>query len=98
MGEGLNNAPPLGPGNPFKDRIEAVRALVEMFRFERYVYMTTNSLAVAMLLLAAGRLLLSAKADVAVLSALFGSGGLVTFSVGRTLQMWNQAIKIATGS
>lgn len=79
---------------PLNERLRVVQELVKTFRFERYVYLGTNSLAVIMLLLAAGKLLLQNKPDIAVLTALFGSSGLIAFSLGRLLKMWDQAVKM----
>jgi hypothetical protein len=73
-------------------QLARVLTLIKAFSFERYVYLTITSLSVVMLLAAAAKLLLSNKPDLAVLTALFGSSGLITYSLGRVLRMWDQAM------
>ncbi|HEX2817049.1 MAG TPA: hypothetical protein VHN39_11675 [Phenylobacterium sp.] len=85
-------------GDPLDDRLRVVQALVKLFSFERYVYLATNGFSVLMLLLAAARLLITQKPDTAVLLALFGSTGLITFSLGRVLRMWDQAVRVLIGA
>jgi hypothetical protein len=82
----------------FDKRLRAVQTLVKLFSFERYVYLGITSLSLLMLLLAAGKLLISNHPDVAVLAALFGSSGLITYSLGRLLRMWDQAMRLLTGA
>lgn len=75
-------------------RVAAVKQLLVLFRWERATYLIVNGLALAMLLAAGGALLLRQNADMAILTALFGSSGLITFTIGRLLRMWDQAFAL----
>ncbi len=80
----------------FDKRLAAVKQLLDLFRFERFTYLAVNILALIMLLASAAALLLRPAASgvslYTVITALFGSSGLITFSIGRLLHMWDQAI------
>ncbi len=80
-----------------EDRIRAVERLVRVFRLERIVYLLVTGLALVMLLTAAVVMLVRSQADVTTLTLLFGSSGLITFSIGRVLRMWDQALRIVSG-
>jgi hypothetical protein len=56
---------------------------------------TTMSLAV--LLTSAVVLLVNKSAGTIELTGLFGSSGLITYSTGRLLAMWNQALQLLAG-
>lgn len=75
-------------------RMEAVERLTNLFKMERYVHLAVTSLSLALLLLCTGILLYNGKAGIAELSGLFGSSGLITYSTGRLLFMWTQAMRI----
>lgn len=78
-------------------RMDAVERLTTLFRLERLVHLAVTSLALAMLLISAGVLLYKGKAGPAELTGLFGSSGLITYSAGRLLYMWNQALRLLAG-
>lgn len=78
-------------------RLQAVERLTSLFRFERFVYLGTTGVALLMLLASAGSLIYREHAGAAELTLLFGSSGLITFTAGRLLQMWNQALRIVAG-
>jgi hypothetical protein len=81
-----------------EDRLGAVRELLGIFRFERYTYLAVNVVALLMLFGSAIMLLLrpdqSGMSLYAVVTALFGSSGLITYSIGRLLHMWDQAFSL----
>jgi len=81
-----------------KARMDAVERLTNLFRWERMVYLIVTGLSLAMLLTSAGVLLAHGKAGTAELTGLFGSSGLITYSTGRLLFMWNQALKLLAGA
>ena len=77
-------------------RLNIVRELLGLFRFERFTYLAVNIFALIMLL-GSGLVLLLRPHDsdmslYAVVVALFGSSGLITLSISRLLHMWDQAI------
>ena len=80
-----------------ESRLQAVEKLTQLFRVERFVYLGVTGVALVMLLLSTGILIYKQQADVAALTMLFGSSGLITYSTGRLLQMWNQALRLVAG-
>jgi len=78
-------------------RMDAVERLTKLFKMERMVYLAVTSLSLAMLLLSAGLLIARGKAGAAELTGLFGSSGLITYTTGRLLYMWNQALRLLAG-
>ena len=78
-------------------RMDAVERLTKLFKAERMVYLGVTSISLIILLISAGALLLKGQAGVAELSGLFGSSGLITYSTGRLLLMWNQALRLLAG-
>ena len=75
--------------------LRALERLLELFRFERMVYMGVTLLALLILLGSAAWLLLSDKEGSVTLGlAMFGSSGLITFTTSRLLTMWNQAFAL----
>lgn len=78
-------------------RLGAAKEITEIFKLERYVYITSCGIAVVLLLVNAGLLIYEKKADIPGLALLFGSGGLITFSMGRLIYMWNKIIDLILG-
>jgi hypothetical protein len=77
--------------------MDAVERLTGLFRVERMVHLAVTTISLAMLLISAGVLLAKRQAGIAELSGLFGSAGLITYSAGRLLLMWNQALRLLAG-
>jgi hypothetical protein len=86
----------LGPKD-LKARMDAVERLTHLFKFERMVHLAVTSISLLMLLTSAGVLLVKGNAGPAELTGLFGSSGLITYSAGRLLVMWNQALRLIAG-
>ena len=83
--------------NDMQSRLDAVERLLKMFRVERLTYLGVNIVALVMLLGAACYLMLSKAGQDSLyvtLPVLFGSSGLITYSMGRLLTMWNQAMAL----
>ena len=78
-------------------RMDAVERLTNLFRLERMVYLSVTALSLAILLTCAGVLLVQKRAGTSELTGLFGSSGLITYSTGRLLFMWNQALQVLAG-
>jgi hypothetical protein len=76
-----------------KEKMAVVRELTELFKFERMVYLGVTILSLVMLVSSALSLMINSKAGSAELTMLFGSSGLITYSTGRLLFMWNEALK-----
>jgi len=77
-----------------QDRLHAVERLTKLFKLERMVHLGVTSIALLMLLASAGSLIYHGKAEQAELVAMFGSSGLITYTAGRLLHMWNQALRL----
>ena len=82
------------PHNDLGERLVAVERITELFKLERIVYLSVTVLALAMLLASASVLIWKGSAGRIELSMLFGSSGLITYSCGRVLLMWNRALSI----
>ena len=76
-----------------KGKMAVLRELTELFKFERMVYLGVTILSLVMLIGSALSLMINDKAVTAELTMLFGSSGLITYSTGRLLFMWNEALK-----
>jgi hypothetical protein len=94
---GSGRAPAAVAPRDLKARMDAVERLTKLFKMERMVYLAVTSISLAMLLLCAGVLIAKGKAGSAELTGLFGSSGLITYSAGRLLYMWNQALRLLAG-
>lgn len=77
----------------FHQRLEGVERLTKLFRTERMVYLITTIISLLMLVGSALSLMLRNQAGTAELTMLFGSSGLITYTAGRLLFMWNEALK-----
>jgi hypothetical protein len=86
-----------GGARDLKARMDAVERLTKLFKAERMVHLGVTTISLAMLLVSAGVLLFKGQAGVPELSGLFGSAGLITYSAGRLLVMWNQALRLLAG-
>jgi hypothetical protein len=80
-----------------KARMDAVERLTNLFRMERIVYLVITTMSLAVLLTSAVVLLVNKSAGTIELTGLFGSSGLITYSTGRLLAMWNQALQLLAG-
>lgn len=80
------------------ERLQALEHLVRLFRLERIIHLAVMSISVLMLLSSAALLIYRSSADIAAilpaLTGLFGSSGLITYSAGRLLKMWDQALQV----
>lgn len=80
--------------NDYDARIHAIEQLLHLFRFERGVYMAVTITSLIVLLVSAFILLLTKEAGSPVLLGLFTSSGGITYTTGRLLRMWTEAIKV----
>tara|TARA_R110000787_G_scaffold25373_14_gene71377 strand:+ start:699 stop:971 length:273 start_codon:yes stop_codon:yes gene_type:complete len=76
-----------------EQRMGVVERLTGLFKFERMVYLSVTVISLIMLLISGASLIYKGKAGSAELSLLFGSSGLITYTAGRLLFMWNEALK-----
>ena len=78
--------------------MDAVERLTHLFKAERLVHLGVTSISLLLLLGSAGVLIFKGSAGPAELTGLFGSSGLITYSAGRLLFMWNQALRLLAGA
>jgi len=76
-----------------RERLEMVKELTNLFKFERMVYLSVTIISLIMLLIAIASLLIKGKASSVELTLMFGSSGLITYTASRLLHMWDQALK-----
>jgi hypothetical protein len=75
------------------DRAESARAIVKLFSLERYCYLALSLVTAAFILYVGYQAIESPTGDrVATACALCGSGGVVTYNIGRLLNMFNRVI------
>ncbi|HSM04654.1 MAG TPA: hypothetical protein VK858_08520 [Longimicrobiales bacterium] len=78
-------------------KLQAIERLNQMFRFERLVHLGVTLTSLAILLGSAGVMLWRQSASPAELAGLFGSSGAITYSAGRLLRMWSDALGVLVG-
>lgn len=86
------------PDYQFDARLAALERLLKNFRPERMAHLILSCAALLTLLTAAGMMIIRGTAGIAELSVVFGSSGLITYTSGRLLHMWNQAFRMLYGS
>lgn len=77
-----------------ESRMDAVERLAKLFKPERIVYLIITTLSLGILLTSAAVLIVDKRADNIELTGLFGSSGLISYTTGRILKMWNQAFQL----
>jgi len=75
-------------------RYLVVEKLVKLFRYERIVHLIVTGVSLIILIGAISVMLIFKQAGTAELSLMFGSSGLITYTGGRLLRMWDQAISV----
>lgn len=80
--------------NSYQDRIDAIRELLALFRLERTVYLVITIFSLFILLTCAVVLMFRNTVGTPELIGLFGSSGGITYSTGRLLKMWSEAINV----
>lgn len=78
-------------------RMDAVERLTSLFKLERVVYLVITCVSLVALLISACMLLYKGQSGAAELTGLFGSSGLITYTAGRLLFMWSQALRMLAG-
>ena len=86
------------PGQDADDRLQRriliIKQLLELFRWERYIYLTITVLSLVLMIVSAIVILLTGEAKLPEIVGLFFSSGGITYTIGRLLQMWNDALKL----
>ena len=74
-------------------RLAALETLLTYFKPERVAHLVLSS-ASFLTLLTAAALIIARGAQIGELTVIFGSTGLIAYSSGRLLHMWNQAFRV----
>ena len=80
--------------NPYKQRIDAIKQLLKLFKLERTVYLVITVSSLIVLITCAIVLICKSSVGTPELVLLFSSSGGITYSTGRLLRMWSEAIRI----
>ena len=83
------------PNDDRENRLKVAKELLGVFKLERMAYMATTLLAVAFLLVVATVLLFRESYIMAL--GMFGASGVIAYSIGQLLRMWNQVLGIIFG-
>jgi len=81
---------------PIEERVAAIKALLEAFKYERIVYLAVTILSLIVLFVCGISLLLKGESITSVIG-MFTSTGAITFTAGRVLSMWNEALRVVSG-
>jgi membrane-bound ClpP family serine protease len=83
------------PDDDREKRLLIAKQLLDVFKFERMAYITATLLAVIMLLVFAIVLLFRESYVMAL--GMFGASGVIGYSIGQLLKMWNQVFTLIFG-
>ncbi|MBI4810927.1 MAG: hypothetical protein HY800_05715 [Ignavibacteriales bacterium] len=78
-------------------RVEAIKTLLGAFKYERIVYMTITVISLLVLIGSAVYLIIQSEGTtetITVVVGWFGSSGAITYTAGRLLRMWSEALRI----
>jgi len=75
------------------DRMDVVERLTNLFQFERRVYLSITLLSLGMLIASAILLVMKGEAGYAELTLMLAPTGALTYTTGRLLFMWSEALK-----
>ena len=78
--------------NEYEGRLRAVKFLLEAFKLERMVYLVICCISIGMLVVLGVMQLAKENPNTTVVISLLLPTGALTYSIGRILKMWNQAL------
>lgn len=76
-----------------RERLDIVKDLIGVFRFERMVYLSVTVVSFLALIASAVMLIARPKPDILQISMLFGSSGAISYTCARLLKMWSDALR-----
>lgn len=77
-----------------QERIEAIERITRLFKMERIIYIIVLCISFLLLCVSFVMLLITKDDKTVILTIMYGSGGLVTVTIGGFLHMWNRSLKI----
>ena len=75
-----------------KARLYYIQRIINCFKIERSIHIIVTTASLIMLFTCGVILIVKRQADTAILSMLFGSSGVITFSTNRLLWMWDEVV------
>lgn len=81
-----------------KNMREVLDWLIDKFRLERIVYLIATGISIIMLFVSAILLIIQQSTSPEILVLLFGSTGLIGYSVNRLMRMFDQTLEIIASS
>ena len=79
--------------NGLDTKVEAIKSLLDAFKYERIVYLIVTVISLFVLFGCALYLIFTNQSIAAVIG-MFGSSGAITYTAGRVLRMWSEALRI----
>lgn len=85
--------------NDLDNTVKAIKEMVALFKMERVVYLIITLVSVIILIATAVSLILASddQNNTIAIMGLFGSTGGITYSTGRLLKMWSEAMDLIKG-
>ena len=80
--------------NNLDDKVKAIKQLLDLFKFERMVYLGITILSLIVLFGCAIYLLSQDKNQMPAVIGMFTSSGGVAYTGGRLLKMWSDAMQL----
>ena len=80
--------------NNYDEKIKAIKQLLEMFKFERMIYLGITILSLIVLVGCAVYLLIAGTNQIPAVIGMFTSSGGVSYTCGRLLKMWGDAMQL----
>jgi len=85
--------------NDLDNTVRAIKEMVALFKMERVVYLIITLVSVIILIATAVSLIMASddQENTIAIMGLFGSTGGITYSTGRLLKMWSEAMDLIKG-
>lgn len=83
------------PKDDREKRLLLAKELLTVFKMERMAYMAVTLMALGFLVVVASVLLFRESYVMAL--GMFGSSGVIAYSIGQLLRMWNQVLAVIFG-
>lgn len=80
--------------NSLEEKVKAIRQLLDLFKFERMVYLGITILSLIVLIGCAIYMLGQGNSQVPAVIGMFTSSGGVAYTCGRLLKMWSDAMQL----
>ena len=78
----------------YDEKIKAIKQMLQLFKFERAVYLSITILSLIVLLGCAFYLLKQGANQITAVVGMFASSGGIGYTCGRLLKMWSDAMQL----